>query len=469
MNAESAQEPPGVLGRPVKPGDDNVWRIVAALAMVLILLLPAILNGFPLVYADTGGYLARPFEGTLEIGRSAFYGAFLAAGIALDFWPNIVVQAVLTVVVLMLTLRTYGLGDNPWLAMALTVALAALTGLPWYVDQLMPDIFLSLTVLALHLLAFRSRLIRPFEAMLLVVLIAAGIASHMAILGLAAVMVLALVMLRPLASRLRLSRPRVAVPALALVAGLLIAPLSNLVLAGSFAFTPGGTSFVFGRLLQDGIITRYLDDHCPDPTLKLCAVRHALPATADDWLWSYDSELHKLGGWPEFEPEARRIIRETLTAYPGQHLATAIKAAAEQFVTLRTGDGIRSQDNHHALSQLERLAPNVAPRFAASWQQHDRFDFAVLNAVQVPLALLCMALLALALLLPRRLIPRSIKALAFTTLLALAANAAISGVLSGPYDRYQSRLAWLAPFAAVVATLRLRAAPRWGAKPAPLP
>jgi hypothetical protein len=43
----------------------------AAVLMVLPLLKPALWNGFPLIYADTGGYLLRPFEHSLELGRSS--------------------------------------------------------------------------------------------------------------------------------------------------------------------------------------------------------------------------------------------------------------------------------------------------------------------------------------------------------------------------------------------------------------
>jgi hypothetical protein len=55
------------------------------LAAVLVLLLPAFWNGFPLLEYDTGGYLARWFEGTLVPSRSTTYGLFLAAGWPLDF------------------------------------------------------------------------------------------------------------------------------------------------------------------------------------------------------------------------------------------------------------------------------------------------------------------------------------------------------------------------------------------------
>ena len=111
----------------------------------------------------------------------------------------------------------------------------------------------------------------------------------------------------------------------------------------------------------------------------------------------------------------------------------------------------------------------MVPHFLASWQQRDAFSFTALNAVQVPLALLCMAVLALIVPLPRQMIPRSIKALAFTVLLALLANAAICGVFSNPHDRYQNRIAWLAPFAIIVAALRLRPIPVRRAAAAPVP
>jgi hypothetical protein len=452
--------------RPSRPA----WKwTAAALAMVAVLLAPALWNGFPFVFADTGGYLARPFERTLELGRSAFYGAFLAAGMPLDFWPNVGLQAILTAWVLLLTLRAHGLGGRPGLPVVLVIALAPLTGLPWYVGQLIPDILSPLAVLALHLLAFRAPALRPAETALLIVVIAAAIASHMVNIALLAVLLAAFAVIRALAPLLRTPRARLGVPALAVAAGLLLAPLSNLVVAGRFAFTPGGTTFVFGRLLQDGIVARYLADRCPDPTLKLCAVRDALPSGGDDWLWGPDSALHRLGGWAAFEPEAGRIVRESLRLYPGQHLAAALTAAATQFVTLKTGDGIRSQDNHHALAVFRRLAPSVVDRFAASRQQQDWFDFTILNAIQVPLALACIAVLALLVLAPRDHVPRSTAALAVTTLVVLIANAAICGVFSNPSDRYQNRLAWLAPFAVMVAALHLSQSRRRRLAAAPLP
>jgi hypothetical protein len=51
-------------------------RIGSTVSATVILLLPAIWNGFPILEWDTGGYLARWFEGYLVPSRSTTYGLF---------------------------------------------------------------------------------------------------------------------------------------------------------------------------------------------------------------------------------------------------------------------------------------------------------------------------------------------------------------------------------------------------------
>jgi hypothetical protein len=67
---------------------------------MLALLAPALWHGFPFLQYDTGGYLARWFEGSLAPSRSVVYGLFVAAGWRLDFWPVVAVQAAATVWIL---------------------------------------------------------------------------------------------------------------------------------------------------------------------------------------------------------------------------------------------------------------------------------------------------------------------------------------------------------------------------------
>ncbi|MGA8961027.1 MAG: hypothetical protein WB475_12550, partial [Pseudolabrys sp.] len=78
---------------------DNAFlpRWITAGASWLLLQAPALWNGFPLLQYDTGGYLARWYEGTLVPSRAVVYGLMLNAGAPAAFWPVVAAQAALTV------------------------------------------------------------------------------------------------------------------------------------------------------------------------------------------------------------------------------------------------------------------------------------------------------------------------------------------------------------------------------------
>ena len=425
------------------------WTLAGAL-MLAVLLWPALWNGFPIVFYDTGGYLARPFEATLGMGRSAFYGAFLLLGIRHCFWPNIILQAALVAWLVALTLRLNGFGGRPWLATAIVIGLCALTGLSWYTAQLMPDIMVPALVLAFAMLGLYADRLRGWETIILIVVIAAAIASHMSIFALALSILVVFGALRLLLAWTDLPRLSFALSVLAIAAGMLLAAVSNFVVAKQFVFTPGGYNFVFGRLLQDGVVTRYLADHCPDPTIRLCAYRTSLPETGDEWLWDGEnSPLYKLGGFDQFKPEARRIVIESVARYPAMNLKTAIIATILQFGEIATGDGLTPW-SWHTQWTIERFAPGALKFYLASRQARAPFDFSWVNLVHVPVQALAIAALPVIVLLRR---DRRIASLAGFLLVALLANAVVCGALSNPHDRYQSRLVWLAPLVVGIAAL----------------
>lgn len=434
----------------------QIWLVSAAgFICVALVMLPALWNGFPILFPDTGGYLARPFEGTLELGRSALYGAFLAAGIPFDFWINVAAQAALCVWLIALTLRTHGLQGAGTL-LATVTALCVATGLPWYAGTLIPDIFVSAAILSLYLLAFRSDRLRRWEKIALGAVIACAIASHMGTLALCLGLIVCLAGWAFVHKRLQnhWPKPRLAAASLAVGAGLLLAPLSNLVIAGEFAFTPGGESFVFGRLVQDGIVDEYLEDRCPDPDIKLCPYRKAVPDTADEWLWGPGNPLGELGGWRGYADEARFIIFDTLQRYPLLHLQTAITTTLKQLSLMKTEVSLVKDWMTPAISALRELVPEMTPRIMAARQQAEPFPglLARFNTIHVATAIASLALLIGVLVFARQnLVPPEALTLAGLVLAALLINAAICGIFSNPVDRYQSRILWLAPLAVVIA------------------
>ena len=433
----------GILDGNERLGNAAGW--LAAGAAMLALVAPALWNGFPLIFPDTGGYLQRPILGTLELGRSALYGAFLIAGMPLSFWPNILAQAALMVWLIALTLRVHGLGGRPWWLLGIVAALTLTTSLPWFTAQLMPDVMFPAGVLALYLLAFGGGEIRRGERIGLCATIAFAIASHMAFMAVALALVAALLVIGLLKN---FPTPRLAMAGAAIAGGLLLAPVSNLAITGQFAFTPGGASFLFNRLVEDGLVTRYLDETCPDPTLRLCPYRSEISTGYDDWLWRNDTPFWKLGGWKDYSGEERRIILATLARYPLDHVKNAIAHSVDQLVSFATEVAFDDNENAHTTYTFREYIGRLYPALMTAKQQTGGLHVAPLNVIHIPVGALSIFGLIGILIFRRRLgLPPQAVALAATVLLTLLVNAAVCGVFSHAAERYQSRLIPLAPLA----------------------
>jgi hypothetical protein len=331
------------------------------------------------------------------------------------------------------------------------VGLSFTTTLPWIAGILLTDIFAGLGVLALHLLVLRPDALSRSERVALVVFAAFAGATHSAtflvLFGLAAAALLLSIGERVIA---RAAAAR-AVLVVALAAAMLLA--ANFAVAKRLAWTPGGYGIVFARMLQDGIVKRFLDAHCAERHFKLCPYRNDLPATADAFLWG-NSAFNELGRFDGLGEEMRTIVLESLVEQPVQQIEAALAATAKQLVSVRTGEGVLTTIGH-TYGIIERYTPAVVPAMRTARQQHGELHFAALNAMQVPLALMAMALLpALIVLGLRRPSFADLGALAATVSLAILGNAFICGTLSNAHDRYGARLAWVPLLVAALALLR---------------
>jgi hypothetical protein len=212
-------------------------------------------------------------------------------------------------------------------------------------------------------------------------------------------------------------------------------------------------------MLQDGIVTRYLNDHCADAKLKLCPYRNELPLDADTFLWG-KSVFNQLGRFAGLGDEMRTIVLGSLREYPAMQAATAVRATARQLVEVATGEGIVTT-LWHTYGIIGRYTPSAVPAMHAARQQHGEIGFATINKIDVPAAWVAMALLPALLLLGIYSAEfADLCRLAATLMLALIGNAAFCGVISDPHDRYGSRMVWIAVFAVALAAWRIAALAR---------
>src|SRR3984957_1818258 len=133
--------------------------LLLGLALLTLLFLGvALWNRFPLVFYDTGGYLAEGLEGAFLPERSPVYSLLLAVtGSAASLWPVVILQAAMTAYLITLTARAemdrLSLGRLIMLGVVLMLA----TGIGWYVGQGEPDCMTALGILGAYLLLFPSR------------------------------------------------------------------------------------------------------------------------------------------------------------------------------------------------------------------------------------------------------------------------------------------------------------------------
>jgi len=432
------------------------WLLVIA-GSVLILLTPALWNGFPFLFYDSGAYLDLAIAGGFRPERSAFYGAFLGMfRPQLSLWIATSAQVLLTVLVIADFARVLSPRITPSRVFFTILGLCLVTGLPWKAADILPDILAPVLVLCLYLLGFHGdRLSLRHKAALsaTAVLAATSHASHLGLAaGLAAVIALIQIALRR--ATVVSSSANAKLPALVFGLSLMLVVAGNFVLTGDVFVSRSGPGFILARLVQDGVAQRVLNDTCPQAAYRLCAYRNDLPQDSNDFLWKWQSPLSKLGGFTAIEPEAKSIIVESLERYPWLNLKMAILDTLAQFATFRTGDGIEPL-NSVPVPALRKYMPRQLASYLASRQRNGEIRFTLINTVQIPVESASMACLAVLLFIAvrRRVFDDRLFLPAFM-LVALLGNAFICGALSSPHDRYQSRLMWPVCLSAILLLAR---------------
>ena len=136
---------------------------------------------------------------------------------------------------------------------------------------------------------------------------------------------------------------------------------ADFIVAKRLAWTPGGFALSFGRMLQDGIVKKYLDQHCPDPALRLCAYKEQLPTDADVWFWGSDL-FDQLGRFAGLGQEMEKIAVDSVIDYPALQAKTALVATARQLIAVHTGEGVlttiwHTYAHHRAVHAAARRPP----------------------------------------------------------------------------------------------------------------
>jgi hypothetical protein len=439
-----------------------VRTLLAIIGGAVLLIWPALLNGYPLVFIDTVSYLNQTTVPELPWDKTLVYGLFLHLfHWQVTLWPVVVAQGLLASHLLWLAQRSLRGEASERAHVGLCLVTAALTSAPWFLAMLMPDAFTGIAPLCLLLLGL-GRLSRGEMAWVAVVG-ALAVTVHLSHLP------TALTLLVFIGLVTRRVRPvfRTGAPIVLAVAFLLA---GNALAFGRATLSPHGSVFLLARLQADGPATATLREHCPVASWHLCAFTDRLPMDSDEFLWGGGSPLNRnadgsarpMGGVAG-SAEAREILATTLRERPGEVAAAMLHNMLTQLLRPRVGDTLTNTDL--ALSVRRPIAAAFPPAELAAFDAGAQMRGALPGRAApflIPhLPVLLLALLAAPALTWRALRAGDVVHAAFIagTLLALLANAATTGALSGPHDRYQARITWLLPLSVMLALLpRINAA-----------
>jgi hypothetical protein len=175
-----------ILPLAVKPAARDRGAFLAGVAILSVMFLGvAFWNGFPLMFYDTGAYLAEGISHTFLVERSPVYSLLLLfTGGAVSLWPVVILQALMTAYLIVLMAHI----EVPDISLrGITVigaCLMGLTGIGWYVGQVEPDCMTALLMLGSYLLLFRNDALEQPARYLVITITALAVSSHPSHLGL---------------------------------------------------------------------------------------------------------------------------------------------------------------------------------------------------------------------------------------------------------------------------------------------
>lgn len=444
-----------------------------------------------------------PADGLLNVqvedARSPFYGVLLHASyLFTTIWGLAALQSFLAAWVCYLLWRTTAPKAPSWSYLAVMAAAAAGTSISFYTTFAMPDIFAGIGGAAVVLILAQGDRLKKLEIAGLWAVVAYSMAvhrSHWATGLTVAVGGGLLLWIMGLSTRSVVRRVMVVVSAAA-VAWMAGAAFDQ-VFENRTGYKLGHPPFLTARVLADGPGAAYLRHACArtaqggaEPYV-LCRFQANVRTStslkvsgeliSNVILW-YSSERADRKTWGVFnraswserwglEAEEMRFVLGTLAYDPvGQTLAS-LRDWGEQLIAFQVGDPLRDpadylRGRYWPTTVLPKMIPNFqACRTRAGCKPPFDGDLLAVWHDIVAAGGLLLLVWRLSLKDVRQAVrrrglkdgqePARVAATVLLLLAVLLVNAAVCGILSGPFARYQARLIWLLPVGAGLAACAL--------------
>lgn len=420
----------------------NQHRLIL-LGASIVLIVTGFWNGFPFLYPDDGTYISSGFMPEMPLDRPITYGLFIYATSlgGYSLWLTVGVQGLMTSWVIYQVLKSYFPSQNIDLQFIVLILFLLFTSsISFLTSQLMPDCFTALVLLSQLLLVADTPLSKRTRRGLfaLYFLTTATHISHLPFNFLLIALYLGLFLFAK--SKLPFLKLKTILILLALTI-LSIGTMSPPLAKSSHAFR-------IGAMIHKGILNKVLDAKCAEKHWQLCQYRDSMPTSLEDFLWSPNSPLNKIG-LIESKKECNDIIWTSYTepSLLKLHIEESIKATKRQLELYSVGEGNAPfKKGTIAYDELERWCPSQTPQYLRSRQANDQLE--VVNRFNYFLKYCVIALLIVcfALFFNKTIWAKSHKQLRFfliSLFVGLFLNVWLCSTLVYASNRYGTKMIWL--------------------------
>lgn len=467
----------------------TLWLVAALVGFLSVLAV----NGRPLFYFDTIGYVSQGNQALVQLGlakpapaatgeaaasqgavrtvdgsRSPVYslmaGIFSQLGMLEGVLLANAVALALAAGVLARVLGRTLLAGRPWAeTLAMPLVAASFGSLPFFAAYLMPDLLTPVVLIVLATLAVFGADMRRSELVLAYLVGSFAVMAHLSHFPVAGLVFLAAV---PLAFLTRKRRWWLGPAVIVLILATAWAQQAAFRLAAQkvahseVVIRP----FLTARLIQDGPGWAWLERHCPDPAIATCALHEALTKSDDPMRFTASHIVFQtspeLGSFRRLPPEDQNRVaraqmdffRAVLTEAP---LATTL-AFVRNMLIQTTMFSVDMTLPSASIVEGAKAVPGSAFGLEAGRLTADTGYLAWLTPLQALVYGVSLLAVAMLVVRPGRLSP-AMRALALAVIAGILANALVCGGISQPATRYGARVIWLLP---LIATLLAMAAAR---------
>jgi hypothetical protein len=440
----------------------TIPSIISFILSLILLLLPTLWNQFPFVFSDTGTYLGAAINRQLPGDRTVFYSLYiLPLHLKLSLWPIVVAQAAVTYYLIRVFFRTFSKRFSEVQLVLSILVLSVASSLPWFVGQIMPDVFSALVILSVICMVIGQDKLGRIDKVALPVLITLFITTHLSYLliaggvfGLCALLRLATSSTPGFRDRL-LSKANLSVAA-AIVVSVVMMLSINVVAKRGVTFAWTGNVMMLAKVIDQGIGIDYLTKTCADKPLPVCAVlprmkqvqasavAHNRPIgyVSDYFLWA--GPVEQLGGMKEVSAYASEINKGAISAQPLEFLKQCLHGFASQTTYFQLGDDMIKYGPSTSLYHMveTHFPPRVLEQFTGSKQFNEQLPINTMRTVS-NVVLAISVLIILAFMVFRWRSERALIQCIFVVFAGILVNDFVTGALSAVHDRYGSRVIWL--------------------------